>query len=92
MYGQVAELPYLNGNSDDEASYYKIPAYAQNVTLNASSWDEFNLEDFTFPTSTESGDHAAYGASVRRFRYSAEWNNLWLYTNPSSGNIPWQPP
>jgi hypothetical protein len=54
MYGQVAELPYLNGNSDDEASYYKIPAYAQNVTLNASSWDEFNLEDFTFPTSTDS--------------------------------------
>jgi cholinesterase len=56
--GRVAELPY------DEAGYYKIPACAQNVTLNASSWDEFNLEDFTCPTSTESGNRAAYDLPV----------------------------
>jgi cholinesterase len=62
--GLVAELPYLNGNNDDEAGYYKIPACAQNVTLNASSWDEFNLEDFTCPTSTESGNRAAYDFPV----------------------------
>lgn len=62
--GRVAELPYLNGNNDDEAGYYKIPACAQNVTLNASSWDEFNLEDFTCPTSTESGNRATYDFPV----------------------------
>ena len=83
--GQFAKLPYLNGNNDNEAGYYKIPAYAQNVTLNASSWDEFNLEDFTCPTSTESDNRAAHGVPTWRFRYFADWDNLRLYTNPSSG-------
>jgi cholinesterase len=78
-------LPYLNGNNDNEASYYKIPAYAQNVTLNASSWDEFNLEDFTCPTSTESNNCAVYGVPTWRFRYFGDWDNLRLYTNPCSG-------
>lgn len=83
--GKFAKLPYLNGNNDNEAGYYKIPAYAQNVTLNASSWDAFNLEDFTCPTSTESDNHALHGVPTWRFRYFGDWDNLRLYTNPSSG-------
>ena len=53
--------------------------------MNASSWDEFNLEDFTCPTSTESDNRAAHGVPTWRFRYVADWSNLRLYTNPSSG-------
>jgi cholinesterase len=82
--GRFAKLAYLNGNNDNEAGYYGIPAYAPNVTLNASSWDEFNLEDFTCPTSTESDSRAAYGVPTWGFRYFGDWDNLRLYTNPSS--------
>lgn len=83
--GKFAKLPYLHGNNGNEAGYYKITAFAQNVTLNASSWDQFNLEDFTCPTSTESHNRAAYHVPIWRFRYCADWDNLRLYTNPSSG-------
>jgi cholinesterase len=75
--GAVRKLPYLNGNNDNEAGYYKIPAYA-------SSWDEFNLEDFTRPTSTESYNRRVQGVPTWRFRYVADWGNPRLYTNPSS--------
>jgi len=75
--------PYLAGNNDNEAGYYKIAAYAQGNILTDAQWDKFNLEDFTCPTATEATNRAKFGVPMWRFRYFGDWDNLRLY--PTSG-------
>ncbi|KAK5013810.1 hypothetical protein LTR39_003470, partial [Cryomyces antarcticus] len=76
-------IPYLAGNLDYEAGYYKISAYAAKKNLTASEWDLFNLAGFTCPTGTEAANRARYNVPVWRYRYLGTWPNLQLY--PTSG-------
>lgn len=50
--------------------------------LNESSWDDFNLEDFTCTVSLEARNRAKH-VPTWRFRYFGDWDNLRLY--PGSG-------
>lgn len=81
--GKFARLPYLAGENDNEAGYYKIPAFAQGRIPTDDQWKAFNLEAFTCPTAKVAADRAQYGVPTWRFRYMADWDNLRLY--PTSG-------
>ncbi len=81
--GQFARLPYLAGENDNEAGYYKLPAFAQGRVVPDKEWEDFNLEAFTCPTAVVADSRAKYGVPMWRFRYFADWDNLRLY--PTSG-------
>ncbi|KAG8529054.1 uncharacterized protein KY384_005689 [Bacidia gigantensis] len=81
--GNFSRLPYLIGQTSNEAGYYKIPAYSANVTLPQSAWDHFNLADFTCPASFTAQSKVNHHVPVYRFVYFGDWDNLRLY--PDSG-------
>ncbi|KAL9121468.1 MAG: hypothetical protein Q9187_001970 [Circinaria calcarea] len=81
--GAFAKIPYLAGNTDNEAGYYKITAFAQKIVLPQSDWDAFNLETFTCPHALEATNRANAGVPTWRYRYFGDWDNLRLY--PTSG-------
>lgn len=81
--GKYTRLPYLAGENDNEAGYYKLPAFAQGRILSDKEWSDFNLEAFTCPTAKVADSHAKRGIPMWRFRYMADWDNLRLY--PTSG-------
>lgn len=81
--GSFSRTPYLAGNNDNEAGYYRTSALGQNRTLTSSQWDSFNAEAFTCPTLHAVSARAAAGVPVWRYRYFGDWTNLRLY--PGSG-------
>ena len=81
--GKFAKIPYLAGNNNYEAGFYKIAAYGQKKELSPSQWDTWNLEGFTCATDHATTARANAGVPVYRYRYFAEWPNLVLY--PGSG-------
>ena len=81
--GSFAKLPYLAGNCDNEAGFYKIGAFAQGSNLTAAQWNIFDLESFTCATGTETAHRVNYNVPTWRYRYFGDWPNLRLY--PSSG-------
>ncbi|KAF2089200.1 carboxylesterase [Saccharata proteae CBS 121410] len=84
--GHFARLPYLVGNNDNEAGWYRIASYGKTGNTTAlpdAVWTDFNLESFTCPTAFAGATRARHGVPVWLFRYCADWPNLRLY--PSSG-------
>ncbi|KAH0046109.1 cholinesterase, partial [Aureobasidium melanogenum] len=76
---RFANIPYLAGNVDYEAGFYKLAAWATNKTLEPAQWDDFNLAGFTCPTGTETANRAKYNVPTWRYRYFGDWENLRLY-------------
>ena len=81
--GAFMKVPYLAGNNDYEAGFYKISAFAAKKTLTDAQWDLFNLEGFTCPTGVEAAARAKYSVPMWRYRYFGDFPNLRLY--PGSG-------
>ncbi|KEQ80927.1 carboxylesterase [Aureobasidium pullulans EXF-150] len=77
--GEFANIPYLAGNTDYEAGFYKLAAWATNRTLTSAQWVDFILAGFTCPTGTETANRAKYGVPSWRYRNFGEWDNLRLY-------------
>ncbi|EFR01283.1 acetylcholinesterase [Nannizzia gypsea CBS 118893] len=83
--GMFAKLPYLVGNGDYEAGYYKVSAYALNITtISQKAWHLFNLAGFTCPNAREARYRAARGVPTWRYMYFGEWPNSILF--PGSGS------
>ncbi|EGE04620.1 carboxylesterase [Trichophyton equinum CBS 127.97] len=83
--GMFAKIPYLIGNGDYEAGYYKISAYALNITtISEKAWHLFNLAGFTCPNAREASYRAAMGVPTWRYMYFGEWPNSILF--PGSGS------
>ncbi|KAI9788904.1 MAG: hypothetical protein M1816_006469 [Peltula sp. TS41687] len=82
--GKFARLPYLVGNDENEAGYYKIPVFGQGVSLSDAAWDAFNLEAFTCPSTFEANNRAKQDVPVWLYRYFGDWDNLRLYPNSST--------
>ncbi|CAD0097265.1 unnamed protein product [Aureobasidium mustum] len=76
--GNFARIPYLAGNVDYEAGFYKLAAWATNRTLTPTQWDNFILSGFTCPNSTETANRAKYNVPTWQYRYFGEWKNLRL--------------
>ena len=77
--GSFAKIPYLPGNGDYEAGYYKVSAVSQSRSLTADQWDNFNLEPFTCATGHAVQARANAGVATWRYRYFGDWDNLRLY-------------
>ena len=77
--GNFSKLPYLFGNNNNEAGYYKIAPYAQGTILTDAGWANFNAEDFTCPNTFSAYQRRKHHVPVWLFRYFADWDNLRLY-------------
>lgn len=77
--GAFAAIPYLAGNTDNEAGYYRESALSQNVTLTDAQWDVFNDEGFTCATAHAVSARAITDVPTWRYRYFGDWDNLRLY-------------
>lgn len=84
--GSFARIPYLAGNGDYEAGFYRVSAYAANKTLTPAQWDLYNQRAFTCPTGEETNYRVQYGVPTWRYRYMGDWDNLRLY--PAWGAYP----
>ena len=73
------------GHNNNEAGYYKIPAFSQGTTLSAEQWQQFNDGSFTCPIAFAAQHRAFYNIPTWRYRYYGDWQNLRLY-GPSKGN------
>ena len=73
------------GHNDNEAGYYKIPAFSQGVTLSTEQWQQFNDGGFTCPIAFAAHHRSSYNIPIWRYRYYGDWPNLRLY-GPSQGN------
>ncbi|KAK5149886.1 hypothetical protein LTS14_010601 [Recurvomyces mirabilis] len=77
--GAFAKIPYLAGNCNYEAGFYRVGAYAANITLTSAQWQLFNQRAFTCPTKYATDARAQHGVPTWRYRYMADWENLRLY-------------
>ncbi|KAL9010263.1 MAG: hypothetical protein Q9173_004782 [Seirophora scorigena] len=78
-------LPILMGHNNNEAGYYKIPAFSQGTVLPAYQWEQFNDGSFTCPIAFAAQTRASLDIPTWRYRYFGDWDNLRLY-GPSEGN------
>ncbi|ODH52885.1 hypothetical protein GX48_01079 [Paracoccidioides brasiliensis] len=81
--GKFAKLPMLVGNADYEAGFYRISAFATNLTLTDTQWHLLNLAGFTCAGDRTAGYRASHRVPVWRYRYYGEWPNTIMY--PGSG-------
>ena len=81
--GRFARVPILAGNNDNEAGYYRIPAYGNGVVPTAAQVAAFHLESFTCPVAASAAARRARAVPAWVYRYLADWENTRLY--PGSG-------
>ncbi|KFY13586.1 hypothetical protein V492_03148 [Pseudogymnoascus sp. VKM F-4246] len=81
--GKFAKVPYLVGNGDHEAGFYKLTAFATGRRLIEKQWDIFNLQGFTCASRISAENRLRHGVTTYRYRYFGDWANLRLY--PGSG-------
>ncbi|KAF2140431.1 uncharacterized protein K452DRAFT_335591 [Aplosporella prunicola CBS 121167] len=82
--GKFAKIPYMAGDTDWEAGFYRVTAYARGSVLSDDEWAEFGLEDFTCPDAFKASNRVQNGVPMWVFRYMADWDNLRLYPNSSA--------
>ncbi|OBT70381.1 hypothetical protein VE03_00116 [Pseudogymnoascus sp. 23342-1-I1] len=81
--GKFAKVPYLVGNADYEAGFYKLAAFSAKRSLTEGQWDMFNLQGFTCASRIAANNRLHNGVTTYRYRYFGDWENLRLY--PGSG-------
>ncbi|KAF4556549.1 Carboxylesterase-like protein 17 [Elsinoe fawcettii] len=86
LNGSFAPIPYLAGNADYEAGFYRVSACNANRTLAPEAWDLFNQRAFTCPTQYAVDARVKQGTPTWRYRYMPDWENLRLY--PAQGDYP----
>jgi hypothetical protein len=73
--GSLAPIPYLAGNNDNEAGYYRESAFSQNKTLTDTKWEVFNEGGFTCATAHAVSARAIAGVPSWRCRYFGDRDN-----------------
>lgn len=84
--GNFAATPFVAGNCDYEAGYYKVVAQRLKIIKPEGVWYQFNNISFVCPASREIANLRAGKPDVPvwRYRYSGEWPNLELYPGNST--------
>lgn len=77
--GSFAKIPYLLGNTDNEAGWYRISAWGQRIVLSEAQWDLFNERGFTCPTKYSAQYRLQRDVPTYRYRYFGDWDNMRLY-------------
>jgi carboxylesterase type B len=89
MAGAFAKIPYLVGNNNYEAGFYRISAFNANITLSPEEWDLFNQRAFDCPTKYATDFRVSHGVPTWRYRFMGDFDNLRLYDGwspyPNSG-------
>ena len=85
MAGEVAKIPLLIGNNENEAGLAKISSLIENEPLPDAFWDYFNLVHFTCPSGQRANASIYSGVPTWRYRYFGNFPNLRLTANPDSG-------
>lgn len=87
--GSFARIPYLAGNGNYEAGFYRISAFNANITLSPDTWELFNERAFTCPTKYATDFRVSHNVPTWRYRYMGDFKNLRLYNAwsdyPNSG-------
>lgn len=81
--GKFAKIPTFGGNNNNEAGYYRIPAYAKGVIPTDQQVAQFHLESFTCPVAFQANNRRENNVPSWIWRYFGDWNNTRLY--PTSG-------
>lgn len=88
--GAFAKIPYLAGNGNYEAGFYRISAFNANITLSPEKWDLFNQRAFTCPTKYATDFRVSQDVPTWRYRFMGDFDNLRLYNSwgdyPDSGS------
>ena len=77
--GDFAKIPYLAGNGNYEAGFYRVSAFAANRTLTPEQWELFNQRAFTCPTKYATDARLSADVPSWRYRYMGDWPNLRLF-------------
>ncbi|KAH8819132.1 Alpha/Beta hydrolase protein [Xylogone sp. PMI_703] len=81
--GKFANIPYLVGNLDNEAGFYKLLAFLSKITLNDTQWDDFNLQAFTCASAIEAANRVNNGITAYRYCGFFDFEDLRIY--PTAG-------
>lgn len=81
--GNFAKIPTFGGNNNNEAGYYRIPAFAKGVIPTDEQVAQFHLESFTCPVAYQANNRLQQQVPSWIWRYFGDWNNTRLY--PTSG-------
>lgn len=77
--GAFAKIPFLAGNTNFEAGWYKLSAWGAKVNLTEAQWDLFVQRGFTCPTGYSTKYRVEEKVPTWRYRYHGDWDNLRLY-------------
>ncbi|UNI19405.1 hypothetical protein JDV02_005589 [Purpureocillium takamizusanense] len=77
--GRFAKVPTFAGNNNNEAGYYRIPAYAKGIVPTEKQVEQFHLESFTCPVTYQAENRIEHNVPSWIWRYSGDWNNTRLY-------------
>ena len=83
--GNFTHRPYLTGNNDYEAGLFKLLAAEAGIRLPAIDWAIYDLVTFSCPAANAARARSEHGVPTWRYRYYADFPNLRLTRNPSSG-------
>lgn len=77
--GAFAKVPIYMGNNNNEAGYYRIPAYRNGVVPTQEQVDRFHLESFTCPIAYQARARERNDVPAWVWRYFGDWENTRLY-------------
>jgi carboxylesterase type B len=77
--GAFAKIPYMAGNTNFEAGWYKLSAYGAKINLTEDQWDLFVQRAFTCPTGYSTMYRVNHDVPTWRYRYHGDWDNLRMY-------------
>lgn len=71
--------PYLVTSNNYEPGFYRISAFANDISLSNTEWDKFNLAGFTCASKYAVEDRIAHGVPAWQSRYFGDWDTQRLY-------------
>ncbi|KAJ5085251.1 Carboxylesterase type B [Penicillium argentinense] len=77
--GEFASIPYLATSNNYEPGFYRISAFANNISLTDTEWDRFNLAGFTCASKYAVDGRLAYAVPAWQSRYFGDWDSQYLY-------------
>ncbi|POS86159.1 hypothetical protein EPUL_002597 [Erysiphe pulchra] len=84
LHRKPANLPVLVGNNDYEGGLFRTEYVIKGIVLTDTFWTDFNMNEFTCPSSDRANASLAVKAPVWRYRYMGVFSNLAL--SPYSGS------
>ena len=69
----------LTGIANHESGFYRITAYAANITMTEDQWRQWEAYDFYCPTLYQAYQRRNHNVSAWVYRYFGDWPNIRLF-------------